>query len=595
MRRHLIVPVFLALVLAANHAGAQQILDQSIQIEITQQPLGKTLEIIGAKGHFTFTYNSAILNKDSIVSLPAQSTTIRNILNQLFNGRLFYQQDGRYLILLPAEQPKIFPPIPTKHQLINGVILDERTGETIADASIYDAGQLNATLSKPDGSFVIKIKNRTGSLTISKEFYLDTTIRLPPAAEKITILLSREFEARPATVSPQPTPPDTINITLHTDSAQLKAVLQKDLIQVEMTGFGRILLSSRLKMQSLNLKKLFIQRPIQLSLVPGLSSNGALNSQVTNKFSVNVVGGYEAGLEGVELAGVFNIDKRKMYGVQAAGAVNLAGDSVGGVQLAGIYNRVLDSMNGVQAAGAINVARNSIGVQLAGAANISHNVTGAQLAGGVNLASNVKGLQLGAVNIASHVSGAQYGEVNIARHVKGFQLGVINIDDTLDGAAVGLLTIVKHGGLHQLSFFSDEFAPLNIAFRLGNKNLYSIFQFGINPTIDRRSYNLGYGLGHRFPLSASLGLDLEFISSNIAPVAWKNFGDNNWVQRMNLDLHWRINSWLSLSGGPSVAFYTHEKDYTINGHVYKPVGYSTFTIRQTNLGWVGWHAAINFL
>lgn len=580
MRKHPILPILLALILAANAASAQNILDQSIHIEISQQPLGKTLETIGAKGHFTFTYNSAILNKDSIVTLPAQTTAVRNILNQLFNGRLDYQQDGRYLILLPAEQPKSPPPTPTKHQLINGIILDEHTGETIADASIFDADQLIATLSKPDGSFVIKIKNRTGSLTISKEFYIDTTIRLPPATEKITILLSREFEARPATVSPQSMPPDTINITLHTDSAQVKAILQKDLVQVEMTGFGRLLLSSRLKMQSLNLKKLFIQRPIQVSLVPGLSTNGPLNSQVTNKFSVNVVGGYEAGLEGVELGGVFNIDKRKMYGVQAAGAVNLAGDSMAGVQLAGLYNRALDSMTGVQAAGAINVARN---------------VTGAQLAGAVNIARNVKGIQLGTINIANHVSGVQYGEVNIARHVKGFQLGVVNIVDTLDGAALGLITIVKHGGLHELSFSTDEFAPLNIVFRLGNKNLYSIFQFGINPTTDRRSYNLGYGLGHRFPLSANLGLDLEFIAANVAPVAWKNYGDNNWIQRMNLDLQWRINNWLSLSGGPSVALYMHDKDYTINGHVYKPVGYATFNVKQKNIGWIGWHAAINFL
>ena len=559
----LILFVFTA---AANSANAQSILDRSIHIEIKQKPLGQTLEIIGNTGRFTFSYNSAILNKDSIVTLPAQTTTVRNILNQLFNSRLDYSEDGRYLILLPASAPNIPPPPAPKHQIVNGVILDEQTRETIADASVYDAGQLIATLSKADGSFVLKLKSRTGSLTISKEFYIDTTIRLPPTAGKLTILLSPAFSARPVPLSTQATTPDTITITLQADSAQIKAILQKDLVQVEMTGFGRLLLSSRLKMQSLNLKKLFIQRPIQVSLVPGLSTNGPLNSQVTNKFSVNIIGGYSAGLEGVELGGVFNIDKRKMVGFQAAGAVNIAGDSVTGVQMAGVYNRALDSMNGLQAAGAVNVARNVRGVQLAGA-----------------------------VNIANHVNGAQLGIINITRRLKGFQLGIVNIADTSEGASLGLFNFVKHGGLHELSLSANEFAPLNIAYRSGNKALYSVFLFGMNPSTDRRSYYAGFGLGHRFPLNGNLSLDLEGTSVHVAPVAWKNYAHNTWLQRLTLDLHWQAGKWFGLSAGPSFAIYNPDRDYTIGGHTYKPVSYSTFTISGNNIGWIGWHAAINFL
>ena len=560
---------FVLIILTAftSAARAQHILDRSIHIVVKQQPLGHTLEIIGNAGGFTFSYNSSILNKDSMITLPEQTTTVKEILDQLFKGRLEYSENGRYLILLPASPPKA-PPAEPKHYVITGIILDETTGEKVPDASIYDANRMIATLSREDGSFVIKFRSSSqpGSLTVSKEFYLDTTIRLSSAGSRLTILLSPAFSARPVTLSPQSTAPDTIDIVLQADSAQIKAILKKDLVQVEMTGFGRLLLSSRLKMQSLNLKKLFIQRPVQISLVPGLSTNGALNSQVTNKFSVNIVGGYSAGLEGVELGGVFNIDKRKMVGFQAAGAVNLAGDSVTGVQMAGIYNRALDSMKGLQAAGAVNVARNVKGVQLSGVINLAH-----------------------------HINGAQLGVINHTHHLKGFQLGVVNIADTSDGASLGLFNFVKHGGLHEISLYADEFSPLNIAYRSGNKALYTVFLFGMNPDNDRRSYYAGFGIGHRFPLNGSLAIDLEANSLHIAPVAWKNYAHNTWLQRINLNLRWQTGKWLSFSAGPSVALYNPDRNYTIAGHEYKPVPYSTFTVSGNNIGWIGWHAAINFL
>lgn len=562
---------------------AQSILDQSIRIGINQQPLAHALRIIGNAGHFTFSYNSTILDGDSLVTLPEQTTTVRGLLDRLFNGRLEYHENGRYLILLPATpktpprpDPNIPPPpAEAKHYIITGIILDEVTGEKIPDASVYDANRMIATLSKEDGSFVIKFRSSAepGSLTISKEFYLDTTIRLPPAAgrqtsdgSRLTILLSPTFSTRPVTLSPQTTSTDTINIVVEADSAQIKAILKKDLVQVEMTGFGRLLLSSRLKMQSLNLKKLFIQRPVQVSLVPGLSTNGALNSQVTNKFSVNIIGGYSGGLDGVELGGVFNIDKRKMAGVQAAGVGNIAGDTVTGVQVAGVYNRALDSVKGVQAAGVVNVARNLKGVQLSGVVNLAH-----------------------------HTNGAQLGVINITRHLNGFQLGVINIADTSDGASLGLFNFVKHGGLHEIAFYADEFSPVNLAYRSGNKGLYTIFLIGMNPTKDRRSYYGGIGIGHRFPVTGSLAIDLEASSIHIAPVEWKNYSHNTWLQRLDLNFRWQTGKWLSFSAGPSVALYNPDRVYTIGGHTYQPVPYSTFTVSGNNIGWIGWHAAINFL
>ncbi len=79
---------------------------------------------------------------------------------------------------------------------------------------------------------------------------------------------------------------------------------------VERTTIGKWFVSSKQKIQSINLRKFFVVRPYQVSVIPGVSTNGALNSQVINNFSFNILGGYSGGTNGFELGGLFNIDKK---------------------------------------------------------------------------------------------------------------------------------------------------------------------------------------------------------------------------------------------------------------------------------------------
>lgn len=556
MKRHIFIA---SLLIAIQTVHAQSLLDRSINIEANKQPLLKVLEQMSNKGGFYFSYNSAILNKDSLVTLPAQSRTIRATLDLIFQGRMEYQENRNYIILSPTLKNPT--PIENKKFTINGVVLDESTGESISQASIYDQQSLIATLSKEDGSFVVKLKNISGpiTLTISKEFYDDTTIQLQSGvSRKLSIVLSHKtFAHRSVTITPNDyTASDSIKIEWQADSGIIRTIVKKDLIQVEMTSLGKLLLSSRLKIQTLNLQRFFTQRPVQLSLIPGLSTNGRLNSQVTNYLSLNVVGGYSAGLKGVELAGAFNIDKKKVHGFQAAGAVNIVGGSVRGVQMAGAFNNSLDSLTGAQFAGAYNYARTVNGVQMAGA-------------------------------------------VNYTRHLRGLQVGIINIADTSDGVSLGLVNIIRHNGFYELSLFADEVSPLNLAFRSGNYKLYTIFLAGYNPSPDRKTYYYGFGLGHSFYLSQKLRLNLEGSSEHLAPEKWDNFKYSTFLNRLNLDLHWRVSKYVSLSGGPSVAVYVNDHDYFIHGQPYYPLpkGYSNFSYSNTKnvTGWIGWRTSINFL
>src|SRR3546814_16471504 len=92
---------------------------------------------------------------------------------------------------------------------------------------------------------------------------------------------------------------------------------------VERTRLGRFFVSSGQRIQSLNLRGFFTESPVQVSLMPGLSTQGRMSAQVVNNFSVNLIGGYTAGLNGMEMAGVFNMNKKDVGPVKIAGGFNV--------------------------------------------------------------------------------------------------------------------------------------------------------------------------------------------------------------------------------------------------------------------------------
>lgn len=537
---------------------SQNPLDRQLTVEFRQQRLDKVLEKLSHTGNFYFAYNSELLKRDSLVSLSSQTRTIRQILDILFQGNIEYKVNGNYIILRRAP-PKMAPPPNTpdpseRRYSVSGVIVDENTGEAIGKASVYDRNGLTATLTNEDGFFTVRLKNRSGlaTLTVSKEFYEDTTVRIVPGADQhITILISQPSASRKmVTISPDEGYQNPDPIRVETEDPAKRG--QKDPIKVEMTGWGRLLLSSRLKIQSINLRKFFIQQPFQLSFLPAIGTQGPLSPQITNKISVNLIGGYTAGLNGVELGGVFNIDKKDVKGLQAAGVINVVGGSAAGVQLAGLHNTVLDSMIGLQAAG----ISNKTGV--------------------------VKGIQLA-------------GVVNITKKLNGMQLGVINIADTSDGVQLGIINLSRNG-LKEFSFFADEVAPMNLAFRSGNDKLYSILLIGYNPFEAHRSYRYGFGLGHRFMLGKKLSLDPELTSEQLALGSLNNFKYSNDLYKLNLDLHARLGRHWSVAAGPALSFYHVDKDMPVGDHIPSPLynGYPTWSVSDDLTGWLGGRLSVHF-
>jgi hypothetical protein len=400
-----IIPILLLtqIVFAQNH------LSKIISVNVKSLPLQDALMVISNEGDFAFSYNSKVVKKDSIVSITAKSKSVQDILRTLFKSGYDFKESGNYIIIrrkvITTSSVISNSPVTSDHFYITGVIIDEETGDKIPDATIYEQQNLISSMTDEKGN--LKNKFKTASVSISKQDYKDTTVEIKTNFnQKLTIALAKKEPEFVAMEEAQ-----TKN-----EEAETGTIRKEDYVLVlEKKWFTNLFLTSKQKIQSLNLKKFYTTRGYQFSIIPGIGTHGKMNPQVVNGISINLIGGYSGGTSIVEVGGIFNIDKRDVKSCQIAGAVNLVGGKMDGVQISSLYNEVNDTVRGTQIAGLANVAKKE--------------VKGIQIASLYNKAKNIKGLQIGFVNVTDGTDGTSVGLINIskgkrAKHRVGFILRV---------------------------------------------------------------------------------------------------------------------------------------------------------------------------
>ncbi|MBS1567222.1 MAG: carboxypeptidase-like regulatory domain-containing protein [Bacteroidetes bacterium] len=604
--RYLFTILVLLAMLAGDSVRAQSILNKIVPLEVTRQRLDHVLEILSNRGNFYFSYNSSIIRKDSIVSISGNGRSVGQILKQLFGNSYEFIESGNYVIIrmAPLRTPIITSQTYTddKVYVVSGYLLDESSGEGLRNATVYEKHRLQSTLTDSKGYFEIRFKSRpvTTALTFSKEFYQDTTIVIQSRYnQQLRVAIPpAEWNARMVTVSPEDyLVHDSIVIAIQVDSVITHyGHLINDSVKVERTFVGRIFVSSRQLVQSLNLKKFFTERPFQLSLLPGISTHGWLNAQVVNKVSLNMLGGYSAGVNGVELGGWFNIDKQSVRWVQMAGWFNLVGGSMTGFQAAGLHNLVLDSVTGAQFSGISNVVKKKFhGFQAAGIYNhVGDSMKGAQMAGIANFTrKSLTGFQAaGIANVSTcEVKGTQMaGIVNYTHRLKGVQIGLINIADTSEGCSIGLINIVLKG-YHKLVLSANEVTNTNAAFKTGTEKFYSILQAGSQTGTSEKLYSFGYGVGWNIHLNDRWSVSPEILAQMLYMGKWDA---DNFMNRINVNLNFKLGRFCSVSAGPAFSAYYTDKPKVLQGYKSEPApGYHSFTLGGSVKGWIGWNAAIN--
>lgn len=574
--------LFILFVLLPCWAGAQSMLSRKITINVKQQPVKDVLDIIGRQGEFYFSYNSGLNNTDSLVSVKAINKTVKQVLDMIFGDAFQYKEVDNHIVIQQTSKEKVY--------VISGHITDQSSGGSIKDASIFERNELLSVLSNDQGYFRLKLKAKDkhsdAVITISKSFYNDTTILIKPGYDQ------------------------ELNIVMVPDVYSLSEVEINQYSQVEHSWFGNFFLSSRQRVQSINLSKFFVDRPYQFSLTPGLGTHGKMSAQVVNKFSFNILGGYSAGVNGFELASVFNITKKESKYFQLAGVFNLTGSYAKGVQVAGAVNVVGDSMRGIDIAGLASiVSANLGGIQITGlysraggemkglqiggvASRTGSSVKGVQLAGLANTAGgNMNGLQIaGAVNIVKgDVKGAQLsGLLNSAKRLDGVQIGLINVADTSTGYSIGLINIV-HKGYHRLAVYADELQDLNVDYKSGNSNMYNLISAGANIGA-RKSIMLGYGIGHEFIFSHRLSLAAEAVEQNYYLGAMSRIPVQG-AARFNINI--RLSHDVTLFAGPRFcAQFTSVGESPSGYHTDVPA--NSLKVYNGITGWVGWDAGLSF-
>lgn len=504
-----------------SNVQAQSLLEKPVTVDFNRVRLADALTEISNQGKFYFSYNGKLLPKDSLVTLVAKQQPVYGVLEQLFKGRYEFEEQKNYVIISGAlpHLSLINTDITNDNSTysISGIVVDEQNGERLANVSIYEKQFLAATLTDEHGYF--KLKFRAGnpgvlSITASKINYKDAAVNFLNA----------------------------VAVSSRTRIGDYKDKSKG----VERDVFGKFLISTRQKIQSLNIPDFFAKRPFQFSLTPGLSTHGLFSSQVVNKFSFNLAGGYTAGVNGFEIGGLFNIDKGNAQYLQLAGVFNLVGGTMTGLQFAGVNNRALDTVRGVQLAGFINKAE-----------------------------GQVSGLQIAALN-------------NEAHKLKGVQIGLVNVADTSEGASIGLINIIGNG-FYRVSLSGNSRISTNLSFTSGTHKFYSIFHAGRNFGSREKMYSLGLGLGHDFMLSNRLFLsaiaDYQFVGNGF---------EETWKQGKLL-LNAQVTKNISVFAGPVFSDYSKNifNKYNIETNAYGQTSYNFYTTidHQRRLSW---EAGISF-
>jgi hypothetical protein len=455
---------FTCLLIGFCHAAtgkAQSLFSKPISVNINHQRLADALTEIGKAGNFYFSYSGKVLPKDSLVTIEAKQQPLGQVLTQLLKSNYEWEERDNYVIITaPLKRLALINTdmtVENNDYSVSGIVTDARTGERLMNASVYEKRRLTATLTDDHGYFRLKFRPADSAqiaLTASKMAYKDTTLSfLHP-----------------------------VKISSRSDRNVYQQYRSKG-NRVETAGFGRLFISARQKIQSLNIPDFFASRPFQVSLTPGLSSHGMFSPQVVNKFSLNLLGGYTAGVNGVEIGGLFNINKQDSRYMQAAGIFNLVGGNMDGLQIAGVHNFAADTVTGVQFAGFLNQS-----------------------------SGQVSGLQLSTLHNKAHI-------------LKGMQIAIVNEVDTSYGASIGLINIVGNG-FYKLSFTANNLMNVNVALKTGTNAFYSILLAGSNISADKKMYAFGLGIGHNFMFSnrfyASTEVNYQIANTDL----W----DDRWAQ-----------------------------------------------------------------
>ncbi|MBB6004006.1 TonB-dependent receptor [Arcicella rosea] len=166
----------------ARTTNAQEILDQKVSINVSQQEVEKILERIETEANIKFMYSPQLIMANRKVSLVAKKEKLSTVLEELLKPlKINYEVVGRK-ILLKRLSPKTALKMDVEDKLgilesniveqtIKGKITDAENNETIAGVSIAIKGTTQGTTTDANGNFSLVVPNEKAVLVITSVGY----------------------------------------------------------------------------------------------------------------------------------------------------------------------------------------------------------------------------------------------------------------------------------------------------------------------------------------------------------------------------------------------------------------------------------------
>ncbi|MDX1444549.1 STN and carboxypeptidase regulatory-like domain-containing protein [Lishizhenia sp.] len=568
--RLIILGCFLQVAMAFGQTTPLPPLERKVSLQLQSTTLKVVLDEMEKIGNYTFAYRTDAIDENQRLSRSYQNQTTREVLDDIFQGKITYKVKGNYILLRKTTVPK-----PGEVHL-QGYVVDAQTQTKIPYVTLYDTLTLSSAVSDQYGYYDLQVSSSEKVyINVKKQGYKDTLILWPMEGYAV------------------------LNVALEPENTIADTTTGSQLLD-KVRAFKWFKLSDENKANISNFSNK-LEGKSQFSIVPGVGTAGRLSSASSYDFSFNLLGGITGGVNKMEVASLFNLNVDSVRYFQAAGLFNAVGGNQRGLQMSGITNLNGANFNGGQFTGLVNYTKGSFtGGQFSGFSNIAlGEVKGVQGAGFMNYANNnVKGAQLaGFMNIArGEVRGLQAaGFLNIATHVKGAQIGFINISDSISGPTIGFFSYSKHG-YHNLELSANEITEANIALRSGSHSFYNTFRAGASFQRSEPVYTFGYGIGSSVGLSKRLRLFFDLEASTLQTEYYLN---PNVLGKINMSFHWQMFKKVALAFGPSLNVHTISDYSSPTGQFLDNLmpweGYSyTHDSYVKSNAWIGAHVALRF-
>ncbi len=576
--------------------GQENHLNKTVSLQIPNWNLGRVLSAMETQGSFFFSYDSELIPVDSILSVKATNERVGSVLKRILPKPLEFKSVGNHVVIFKPQKKA-----PTE-VLISGYIRDSRSNKPLANATLYNPQRNVMVASNDRGYYEMTVfgDDQKLGLTVSKSGYRQEVVYVQPLLKS------------------------NLDFTLLTLEKPITGVEPKKLSYPDVNEHKivQLIVPDRVIENSNNLT-LFERVPVQFSVIPGISTNGLLNANSTNNFSLNLLAGYSQGTDGIEVGSLVNINRRDMNGLQMAGIANVTGRFMKGVQMAGMFNYTgllfdglqlagmsnicMGDMNGVQLSGFCNILGGKMdGAQISGFANFTtENVDGAQLSGfvniaakdvevaqisgGVNYSQNIEGLQLaGLLNVATNqVSSSQIsGFANYAKISKGAQIsGYVNVASELN-SGMQLASSINYTGNNegvQLGLFNyaDTSSGLSIGLLSIVKRGYHVLDISTSENLttsisfrsgNYRFYNImgfgftdkyvlpTYGIGTAPALGKKLRLNFDLTGSPLYEYENTQWGLERYYLQFALALNYQPFKKFAIAIGPTLNYYRSRTD-----------------------------------